>query len=125
MSTNLWPDFDSTQTIRSPKAVVEEAGEGLGDKTNGIVSFISGGTSINGNRVEVSFSLYTPALLYSFPFLRLKFGIDSMYPVTVIADKMGDAIANDENELISVLAKIFNAASTVATIQRLIALAKE
>jgi hypothetical protein len=109
---------------RSPKAVVEEAGNGLREKTSGTVFFASTGTSIKGNEVDVGFSLYTPALLYQFPFLRLRFGVESMYPVTVVADKMGDAVANNENELTAVLAKIFNAPSTVATVQRLMALAK-
>jgi len=48
-----------------------------------------------------------------------------MYPVKVIADRMTEAVANDENELIETPTKIFNAPSTVATIQRLISLAKE
>jgi hypothetical protein len=73
----------------------------------------------------VRFILWTPALAYQFPFLRLKFGVLQMYPVTVVADKMNDAVANDENELTELLTKIFNAPSTVATIQRLMALAKE
>jgi hypothetical protein len=88
MSTNLWPDFDSAQTPRSPKAVVEEAGRGLGKKTNGIVSFTQLGiTSIQNGEVGVEFGRYTPVLNYTYPFLRLRFDIESMYPVTLITDK--------------------------------------
>jgi hypothetical protein len=83
-----------------------------------------GVTSITNNRVAVSFSLYAPALSYHFPFLRIKFGIEPMYPVAVVADKMDEAFANDESELTTLLGKIFNAPSTVATIERLMALAK-
>ena len=126
MSTNLWPDFDSAQTPRSPKAVVEQAGRGLSKKTKGIVDFTMFLIpSIQNNQVEVGFSLYVRSLSYHFPFLRIRFGVESMYPVKVIADKMTEAVANDENELIETLTKIFNAPSTVATIQRLISLAKE
>jgi hypothetical protein len=126
MSTNLWPDFDSAQAPRSPKAVVEHAGKGLSQKTKGIVVFTMFLTpTIRSNEVEVGFSLYVQSLMYHFPFLRIRFGIESMYPVKVIADRMTEAVANDENELIETLTKIFNAPSTVATIQRLISLAKE
>ena len=45
--------------------------------------------------------------------------------VTVIADKMPEIIANDETELTSSLAKIFNALSTVETVQRLMSLTQQ
>jgi hypothetical protein len=124
MSTNLWPDFDSANLPRSPKAVVEQAGDGLREKTGGVVVFFRTGTTIRSNRVEISYSLYTPTLAYHFPFLRVRFSVNAMYPVTVVTDNMEDGVANDENELTTLLAKIFNAPSTVATIQRLMALAK-
>jgi hypothetical protein len=113
------------QTPRSPKAVVEEAGKGLGEKTHGTVTFYTQATSIHGTTVKVGFSLYAPALSYMFPFLRLEFDIQSIYPVVVITDKMDDAVAKDEKELTALLAKIFNAPSTAETIQRLMALATE
>ena len=57
--------------------------------------------------------------------MQITFPIDEMYPVKVIADKWGDAMAKDENELTTLLGKIFTAPSTVGTIQRLLALAKQ
>lgn len=124
MSKDLWPDFDIGQAPRSPKAVIEEAGGGLETKTNGVVRFFVMNTSIKDNVVEVPCSLYTPSLSYHFPFLRAKFAVDPVYPVTVVADKMTDVVANDENELTASLAKIFNAPSTIETIQRLMSLAQ-
>lgn len=73
----------------------------------------------------MSFGLLVPSLLYQFPFMQITFPIDEMYPVKVIADKWGDAMAKDENELTTLLGKIFTAPSTVGTIQRLLALAKQ
>ena len=78
--------------------------------------------SIKDNKVEVSFSLYARSLSYHFPFLRAKFAVEPVYPVTVVADKMTDVVANNENELIASLARIFNAPSTIETIQRLMSL---
>lgn len=124
MSKNLWPEFDIGQAPRSPKTVIEEAGDGLEKKTKGLVQFYPMGISIKDNKVEVIFSLYTRALSYHFPFLRAKFAVEPVYPVTVIADKMPDVVANNENELTASLAKIFNAPSTVETIQRLMSLAQ-
>jgi hypothetical protein len=126
MSKNLWPDFDIEQAPRSPKAVIEEAGSGLEKKTNGVVRFFTMSTSIKDNEVHLVFSLYTQSLGYHFPFLRVKFAVEPVYPVTIAADKMTDVIvANDENELTASLAKIFNAPSTVETIQRLMSLVQQ
>ena len=94
MSKNLWPDFDSEQALRSPKTVIEEAGAGLVEKTKGLVQFYRMNVSIKDNKVEVLFSLYTRSLSYHFPFLRAKFAVDPVYPVTVVADKMTDVVAN-------------------------------
>jgi len=63
--------------------------------------------------------------MYHHPFLRIRFSVEPLYPVTVVADGMSDTLAHDEDELIALLAKIFNAPSTIATIQRLMALAKQ
>jgi len=124
MSENLWPDFDVGGAPRSPKAVIEEAGRGLEKKTNGLVIFFSMGVSIKGIEVDATFSLYTRALPYHFPFLRAKFAVEPVYPVTIIADKMKEVVANNESELIASLSKIFNAPSTIETIQRLMSLAQ-
>jgi hypothetical protein len=97
MPTNLWPDFDRVQTPRSPKAVVAQAGAGLSDKTMGLVTFFSGTASVKDGMVEVDCSLWVPALMYHYPFLRLRFGVDPMYPVTVIASGMSDTKAKDDS----------------------------
>ena len=123
MPTNLWPDFDIGQAPRSPKAIIEEAGGGL--ETKGLVRFYALSTLIKDNMVEVPFSLYTPSLSYHFPFLRAKFAVEPVYPVTITADKLDDVVANDENELTASLAKIFNASTTIETIQRLMSLAQQ
>ena len=124
MSKDLWPDFDIGQATRSPKIVIEEAGGGLEKKTKGLVRFYAMNISIKDNNVEAFYSLYTPLLSYHFPFLRAKFAVDPVYPVTVVADKMPDVVAKDENELTAALAKIFHAPSTIETIQRLMSLAQ-
>jgi hypothetical protein len=124
MPENLWPDFDIGQAPRSPKAVIQQAGGGLREKTDGLVQFWMGPASIRDNKVELSCSLYTPALGYHYPFLRAQFAVEPVYPVTLVADKMPDIVANDEKELIEALAKIFNAPSTIATIQRLMSLSQ-
>ncbi len=125
MSENLWPDFNIGQVPRSPKAVIEEAGRGLEEKTDGMVKFWTMSTSIQENEVKVQFSLYSRKLSYHFPFMRAEFLVESGYPVRVVADKMKDIVANDENELTASLGKIFNAPSTVSTIQRLMSLAQQ
>jgi hypothetical protein len=124
MSENMWPNFETAQTSRSPKTVIEEAGRGLAERTKGVVRFYTLSTSIKNDNVEVAFSLYTQALSYHFPFLRAIFAVDPVYPVKVVPDKMPEAVANDENELTTLLGKIFSAPTTIATIQRLLSLSQ-
>ena len=92
MPTNMWPDFEDTKLPRSPKAVVEDAGKGLKDKTRGMVVFSADAARINGGEVVVAFNLFVPALIYQFPFMRIMFPLSTMYPVKVIADKLGEAV---------------------------------
>jgi len=125
MPKDLWPDFDIGKAPRSPKTVVEEAGSVLEKKTNGVVQFYTLRLLVENNIVTVEFSLYSPPLHYHFPFMRIKFAIDPGYPVTIVADKMADEVARNENELTASLAKIFGASSTVETIQKLMSLAQE
>src|SRR5450432_871524 len=125
MPTNLWPDFDIGKAPRSPKAVIEEAGDGLEKKTKGLIQFFRTDVSIKGNQVEAAFSLYARSLRYHFPFLRAKFAVEPVYPVTVTADKLPDVVANNEDDLTASLATIFSAPSTIETIQRLMSLAQQ
>lgn len=126
ISENLWPDFEIGQAPRSPKAVIQQAGRGLREKTNGLVQFVTSPAIIRGNRIDVEYKLYAPPpMSFSYPFLRARFAFDADYPVTLVADKMDDIVANNESELTEALAKIFNAPSTAATIQRLMSLSRE
>ena len=125
MLKNPWPDFDVADAPRSPKSIVEELGAGLENKTMGVVKFYRAGVRISDeNAASVTFNLYTPALRYHYPFLTITFPVDTSYPVKVVADKVPDAVANNENDLIASLTEIFNAPSTVQTIQRLMGLAE-
>ena len=127
MSENLWPDFIIGQALSppSPKDVIQQAGSGLKEKTHGLVEFYVEPASIRDKKVEVKCNLYTPALGYHFPFLRAIFAIGAVYPVTLVADKMPDIVANDENELRAALAKIFRASSTIETISTLMSVAQQ
>jgi hypothetical protein len=125
MPDNLWPDFDAAPTIRSPKTIIEEAGSGVNAKTKGLVRFYSLRTTVIEMTVETVFSLYAPALSFHFPFLSAKFAIEKPYPVTLIADKVPPIVANDEKELTTSLATIFNAPTTVATVQSLMLVSRD
>ena len=39
MSENIWPDFNASLVPPSPKRIIDQAGEGLRDKTKGVVVF--------------------------------------------------------------------------------------
>lgn len=124
MNENLWPDFNVGEAPPSPKAVIEGAGSGLKDKTNGTVWFYTLGTGVRDNVITARFSLYSQSLGYHYPFLVAKFTLDALYPVTLVPDKMPEVKANNQEELIAALIKIFNAPTTKETIEKLMALGK-
>lgn len=123
MSTNLWPEFHAVQSPSSPKKIIEERGAGLKERTKGVVQFYRSRTTVAGDEITLNFTLYSPHLSYHFPFLQARFSIENNYPVTLIADKMAEIKANSDEELIGGLSKIFNAPTTVETIQKLMSLA--
>jgi len=123
MAENMWPDFDVGQAPRSPKSVIEEYGEGLGERTKDKIQFYRSNLTIrDGKIVNVTYTLWTAPLRYHYPFMSVQFPVDTGYPVKLVADKVPDMEARDENELKTALARIFNAPSTVETIQRLLSL---
>lgn len=124
MAEDLWPDFKVGEAPRTPRVVIQEAGEGLEKKTDGLIRFYSATPVIKEKRVAAPFNLYVPALSYHFPFLRAEFDIASFYPVKVTASKLQEVTAKNEKELIAALAEIFRAPSTVETVQGLMSLVK-
>lgn len=124
MTTNLWPDFDYADTPKSPKAIIDQAGAGLDDKTGGVVRFYRTGITVRGNMVEASYTLYCPPLAYHFPFMRAIFPMEHGFPVRLIVESLNEFVAADETQLLSALSEIFNAPSTTNTISRLISLAR-
>ena len=80
---------------------------------------------VKENTVNLRYSIYSPSLGYHFPFLHAGFLVSSSYPVRIIVDGMQDIEANNEEELTASLKKIFNAPSTVETIEKILSLTQE
>ena len=66
--------------------------------------------------------MYIRSLDYFYPFMTVKYSVISPYPVTITADKMDEIVVGNEKELTDSLIKIFNAATTIDTIQKLMSL---
>src|SRR6266404_2426767 len=123
MAKDLWPEFDVSLSKPTPKTIIEQAGAALEEKTKGIVRFFLLGKEIAGGFASFTFSLYSPILGYHYPFLKVRFPIADGYPVELVADKVPDTLrSTNEEELLGMLGKIFQAPSTIDTIQRLIGL---
>jgi hypothetical protein len=123
MSKDLWPEFDIITPKPTPKTILAEVGAGLEKKTKGLVQFVLQRPTISGGFVSFECSLYSRTLGYMYPFLKMRFPMADLYPVELVADKMPDALrAANEEELLGILEKVFQATSTIDTIQKLIAL---
>jgi len=125
MPENLWPDFDIAGAPRSPKAVIQEAGDGLSVKTRGLIKFTAMPMLIKDDKVTVRFNLFVRDLTYSYPFLTVSFAVNPVYPVSLVADKVPELSVANEEELIAALTRIFNAPPTIETVQRLMSLARQ
>jgi hypothetical protein len=122
MEKNFWPDFNPTESPSTPKSIIQEAGKGLEEKTDRLVTFYQLNVIFTGGFANASYSLYARQLQYHYPFLKAKFPITGFYPVELNADKMPVIVAKDERELIQALVGVFQAPETVATIKQLISL---
>lgn len=122
MPKQLWPDFNITPPQSTPKTIIEQAGEGLREKTKGLVVFQPLSNNISGEILSLQFALYARKLAYMFPFLTARFPIIEGYPVELIADKVPPLRAANEEELVDMLGRIFQSPSTIETVQRLISI---
>lgn len=123
MTKDLWPEFDVTSKSSTPKKIIEQAGAGLEKKTKGVIKFYVGSTEISEGFASIQCRLYSPALSYMYPFLKVRFPMVDGYPVELVADKVPDTLrAANEQELLDMLGKVFQSPSTIDTIQKLIAL---
>ena len=122
MSTDLWPEFD-VASKSTPKTIVQQAGAGLEKKTKGLIKFNLSTTTISEGFASFDVSLFSRTLSYFYPFLKVRFPMVDLYPVELVADKVpGTLRAANEEELLNMLGKVFQAPSTIDTIQKLIAL---
>src|SRR5437773_916147 len=68
MATDLWPDFTTEKNTRGIKHVLEDAGQGLKEKTRGLVEFRVSPSVSTDPLYPFRFrcDLYVPKLSYSF-----------------------------------------------------------
>ncbi len=122
MNKNLWPEFD-VASKSTPKTIIEQAGAGLEEKTNGLIKFVVNRVKISMGVASFDCDIYSPTLQYIYPFLKVRFPMVDGYPVELVADKFPDTLrAANEEDLLAMLEKVFQAPSTIDTIQKLIAL---
>jgi hypothetical protein len=125
-TTDLWPDIPFDPKPRGVRQILEEAGRGLKEKTNGLVDFrVWPGEGLNPARFPFRFrcDLRVDRLDYNYHLLD----VDSSaagFPVEV---RTGQEVveAGDEASLLAVLAKVFRSEQTKAVIKNLISMATE
>jgi hypothetical protein len=131
-STNLWPDF-TTVVTRSPKTVLKEQANFLGERTkNVIVAKVTSASSLTDEAKEYfihSFNLFVPSLRYKYELFSVAHKV-SPYPCTisyygdsaVIFNAVGKSSINDEQEFLKVLRIIFSDQETTNIISSLLSM---
>jgi hypothetical protein len=132
-STNLWPDFTKAVT-RSPKTVLKEQANFLGEKTkNVVVAKVESTSSLSIESKQYfthSFNLFVPSLKYKYELFSITHNVAS-YPCSIFyrgdSPKILDVIqplVNDEQELMEVLKIIFSDQETTNIISSLLSMAE-
>jgi len=125
-ATDLWPNFKIEPKPRGIRQMLEEAGSGLQEKTNGIVTFRVWPLDNDRNRkfpFRFRCDLYVEKLDYNFPLLHVNSSATG-FPAEVQTDTGGITVP-DEGALFSALETTFHSDNTKAIIENLISMATE
>ncbi|MFC0184054.1 hypothetical protein SAMN04515674_102406 [Pseudarcicella hirudinis] len=120
---NLWPDIIMEEEIRSPKIILKEQANFLGEITKNILAGEVDTSSFN-NTIFNSFSIVAPLLNnYKYKLFEIRHTM-VLYPCSIEFEGITIKILN-EKDLVDVLKSIFNNDTTKKVIQSLIAQSKE
>lgn len=129
-ATDLWPDFKIESKPRGIRQILEEAGQGLKEKTNGLVQFRV--WPAESQRSEFPFRLRCQLRVEKLDYDYLLMEVDTSatgFPVEVRTDALGQngllLKIGDEASLLALLSNIFRSAQTTAVVQNLISMATE
>lgn len=136
--SDLWPSFTDIPKKRTPQAILEEQAALLGDKTQNIVQAETKRSSASMNITEsgvvrfpffYEFFIKAPILKYKYKLFSIAHDV-FLYPTNFYLDKdieeeisegkMEYIIANNEEEFIHLLEKIFNSKKTIKIVQSIL-----
>jgi hypothetical protein len=127
-TTDLWPDFKFDPKPRGVRQILEEAGQGLKGKTNGLVEFRV--WPVEGQKPGLPFryrcDLRVEKMDYNYRLLEVD-SAPTGFPVLVRSGITSSDVveASDEASLLAALAKVFQSEQTKAVIKNLISMATE
>ncbi len=126
---DLWPDFKIDAKPRGVRQMLEEAGEGLKEKTNGLVDFRVWPDEDRDRDFPVRYrcDLYVRKMDYNFALFAVHASATG-FPVKVVAGPEvaeGPFKVGDESALYAALANIFRSEYTKAVVQNLVSMAYE
>ena len=120
---NLWPDFP-TREIRSPKAILNEQGQYLRERTNNILSASVVSSSVpNPERIQYNFFIVAPLLNgYRYNLLTISYDLVGSYPLYLSWRYEGESkkTIDNEDEFIKELGEIFNDQTTINIVSSLL-----
>ena len=117
MSKDLWPDFDAEKIV-NPKSLLVEQANFLGAKTKNVITADVRTTGNNNKQIVHYFDIVAPAMNnYRFNLFYASHGI-TFYPLT-LAYKNTSKRINDEQALLTEMARIFAQEETIRVISSL------
>lgn len=127
IGTDLWPDFNITVPPRGVRQILQEAGAGIKEKTNGLIDFEVRVYGDRENAVVFDCYLTVRRLNYSMLLFRAQ-PTTKGFPVTVIWDGANFSIrhpepARNEQELLTQLRTIFTSPEVKEIVTNLVSLA--
>jgi len=128
---DLWPNDLAPAAVKSPLAILKEQGVALGEKTRGLVTgSVSQIPSGADPRFTYKFYIESAPLRYRYDLFMVNQPVE-LYPVEVLLNgdlaeellhqERGRLTANDEEEFLEILKRIFNAEKTRKVVSALLA----
>lgn len=118
MSTDLWPEF-KIDTSRGMRQMLEDAGQGLEEKTGGVVKFRVSRPMQKGYGFRYECDLVVPSAQYSYPLIHVE-APASTFPATVVWGDGDSTEVNSESDLRRVLKDVFQSADTKQIVVNLV-----
>lgn len=119
-ATDLWPDFEPPEAVKSPVFLLKEQAVKLGQKTKGLVQAGLRPASMPDGSFWIGFDLHSPALgEYLYRLFEVSYPV-KLYPITVRTEE-GTQTAQTKEQFAPILESVLRSPRTKEVVEAIMA----